>query len=318
MSVPLEFEKPILELQGKIAELENAAKQSGVDLETELSVLRERLHRLEQETYGNLSRWQRVQLARAPGRPTSLDVIGQVFEGFVELHGDRALGDDPAIVGGLAYLDDQPVVLVGQQKGRDTKENLLRNFGMPHPEGYRKAMRMMDLADRFGHPFIALIDTPGAYPGISAEERGQAWVIAQSIQRMARLKVPAIAVILSEGGSGGALAVGVGNRILILENAWYSVISPESCAAILWRDAKEAPKAAEALKLTAPDLLKLGVVDKVIPEPGGGAHRDPAAALYHLKRGLQEALNELRSLSPEALFEDRYRRFRELGVVVMR
>jgi acetyl-CoA carboxylase carboxyl transferase subunit alpha len=312
--VPLEFEKPILELEARIAELEKYAQESGVGLESELLVLRERLKKLQDDTYGNLTRWQRVQLARTPGRPTTLDVLEGVFQDFFELCGDRTFSDDPAIVGGLAYLEGTPVVVCGQQKGRDTKENIQRNFGMPHPEGYRKAMRLMDLADRFGQPFIAFIDTPGAYPGISAEERGQAWVIAQSIQRMARLRVPAIAVILGEGGSGGALAIGVGNRVLILENAWYSVISPESCAAILWRDAKEAAKAAEALKLTAPDLLQLGIVDRVIPEPGGGAHRDPAATLANLKSALLETLAELKDLGPEELFEDRYRRFRGLGV----
>jgi len=312
--VPLEFEKPILELEARIAELEKYAQESGVGLESELLVLRERLKKLQDDTYGNLTRWQRVQLARTPGRPTTLDVLEGVFQDFFELCGDRTFSDDPAIVGGLAYLEGTPVVVCGQQKGRDTKENIQRNFGMPHPEGYRKAMRLMDLADRFGQPFIAFIDTPGAYPGISAEERGQAWVIAQSIQRMARLRVPAIAVILGEGGSGGALAIGVGNRVLILENAWYSVISPESCAAILWRDAKEAAKAAEALKLTAPDLLQLGIVDRVIPESPGGAHRDPAATLANLKSALLETLAELKDLGPEELFEDRYRRFRGLGV----
>lgn len=311
--VALEFEKPIADLEAKIAELEGFATKSGVDLSDELSVLRERLAQLKNDTFENLTRWERVQLARAPGRPTSLDVIGGITTGFVELSGDRAYSDDAAVVGGLAYLEGEPIVIVGHQKGRDTKENIYRNFGMPHPEGYRKAMRMMDLADRFGRPFVALIDTPGAYPGISAEERGQAWVIAQSIQRMARLRVPAVAIVLGEGGSGGALAIGVGNRILILENAWYSVISPESCAAILWRDAKEAAKAAEALKLSAFDLLELGVVDRIIPEPGGGAHRDPKATFAHIKQALLETLAELKPLPPEALFEDRYRRFRGLG-----
>ncbi|WP_027881981.1 acetyl-CoA carboxylase carboxyltransferase subunit alpha [Meiothermus rufus] len=311
--MPLEFEKPIEELEAKIAELEGFAASSGVDLSDELQVLRERLAQLKAETFSNLSRWERVQLARAPGRPTTLDVIGSIMSDFVELSGDRTFGDDAAVVGGLARLEGQSVVVVGHQKGRDTKENIRRNFAMPHPEGYRKAMRLMDLADRFGRPFIAFIDTPGAYPGISAEERGQAWVIAQSIQRMARLRVPAIAVILGEGGSGGALAIGVGNRVLILENAWYSVISPESCAAILWRDAKEAAKAAEALKLTAPDLLSLGIVDRIIPEPDGGAHRNPAAAMAGIRQALLETLAELAHLGPEELFEDRYRRFRGLG-----
>jgi acetyl-CoA carboxylase carboxyl transferase subunit alpha len=311
--MPLEFEKPIEELEAKIVELEGFAAQSGVDLSGELHVLRGRLAQLKYETFSNLSRWERVQLARAPGRPTTLDVIGGIMNDFVELSGDRTYGEDPAVVGGLAYLEGTSVVVVGHQKGRDTKENIRRNFAMPHPEGYRKAMRLMDLADRFGRPFIAFIDTPGAYPGISAEERGQAWVIAQSIQRMARLRVPAVAVILGEGGSGGALAIGVGNRVLILENAWYSVISPESCAAILWRDAKEAPRAAEALKLSASDLLSLGIVDRIIPEPGGGAHRSPAVTLASIKQALLASLAELSHLGPEELFEDRYRRFRGLG-----
>ncbi len=309
----LEFEKPIQELEKRIQELKETAQATGVDLNQEIRLLEERLARLKRETYGNLTPWQRVQLARVPGRPTTLDVLEGAFQGFFELHGDRAFGDDPAMVGGLAYLEGEKVVVVGHQKGRDTKENLRRNFGMPHPEGYRKAMRMMDLADRFGYPFISLIDTPGAYPGVSAEERGQAWVIAQSIQRMSRLRVPAIAVILGEGGSGGALAIGVANRVLMMENAWYYVISPESCAAILWRDAKEAPKAAEALKLTAQDLLSLGMVDAIIPEPEGGAHKDPKAAIEAIKRALVKTLAGLKPLSPEALYQDRYQRFRRLG-----
>ena len=311
--MPLEFEKPILELERRIAELKETAKATGVDLEAEILLLEERLARLRKETYENLTPWQRVQLARASGRPTTLDVLEKAFQDFIELHGDRAFADDPAIVGGLAYLEGEKVVVVGHQKGRDTKENLQRNFGMPHPEGYRKAMRLMDLADRFGYPFLTFVDTPGAYPGVSAEERGQAWVIAQSIQRMSRLRVPAVTVILGEGGSGGALAIAVANRVLILENAWYSVISPESCAAILWRDAKEAPKAAEALKLTAKDLLQLKVVDAIVPEPEGGAHKDPDRAIRNIKEALLKALEELKGLSPEALYEDRYRRFRSLG-----
>jgi len=311
--MPLEFEKPILELERRIAELKETAKATGVDLEAEIRLLEERLARLRKETYENLTPWQRVQLARASGRPTTLDVLEKAFQDFIELHGDRAFADDPAIVGGLAYLEGEKVVVVGHQKGRDTKENLQRNFGMPHPEGYRKAMRLMDLADRFGYPFLTFVDTPGAYPGVSAEERGQAWVIAQSIQRMSRLRVPAVTVILGEGGSGGALAIAVANRVLILENAWYSVISPESCAAILWRDAKEAPKAAEALKLTAKDLLQLKVVAAIVPEPEGGAHKDPDRAIRNIKEALLKALEELKGLSPEALYEDRYRRFRSLG-----
>ncbi len=311
--MPLDFEKPILELEARIQELKRTVQETGVNLEEEIALLEARLGQLKQEVYAHLTPWQRVQLARAQGRPTTLDVLEGVFTGFFELHGDRVLGDDPAMVGGLAYLEGQKVVVVGHQKGRDTKENLRRNFGMPHPEGYRKAMRLMDLADRFGYPFISLVDTPGAYPGVSAEERGQAWAIAQSIQRMSRLRVPAVALILGEGGSGGALAIAVANRVLIMENAWYSVISPESCAAILWRDAKEAPKAAEALRLTAQDLLALGVVDAIVPEPEGGAHRDPKTALLLIKEALLKALEELKGLPPEALYEDRYRRFRRMG-----
>lgn len=311
--MPLEFERPIEELEARLAELKKTAESTGVDLSQEIRALEDRIGRLKQETYQALTPWQRVQLARVQGRPTTLDVLENVFAGFFELHGDRAFADDPAIVGGLALLEGQRVVVVGHQKGRDTRENLERNFGMPHPEGYRKAMRMMDLADRFGLPLLSFIDTPGAYPGVSAEERGQAWVIAQSIQRMGRLRVPAVAVILGEGGSGGALAIGVANRVLILENAWYSVISPESCAAILWRDAKEAPKAAQALRLTARDLLALGVVDGVVPEPLGGAHKDPQATYRLLKEALLEALKELASFSQEELYQDRYRRFRRLG-----
>ncbi len=312
--MPLEFEKPLLELEARIAELKIYAAEKNVDLSEEIAPLERRLSRMRRETFKGLSRWQRVQLARAPGRPTTLDVLERVFEGFSELHGDRAYFDDPAVVGGLAYLKGRPVVVVGHQKGRDTKENILRNFGMPHPEGYRKAMRLMDLADRFNHPFISLIDTPGAYPGISAEEHGQAWVIAQSIRRMSRLRVPAIAVILGEGGSGGALAIGVGNRVLVMENAWYSVITPESCAAILWRDSSEAPKAAEALRLAADDLLALGVVDRIVPEPEGGAHREPQKALFELQRALGETLDQVLELPKDALWADRYARFRKQGL----
>ncbi len=309
----LEFERPLIELEEKIRELEATAREQNLDLSEEIGLLKAKLERLEREIFEGLTPWQRVQLARAPGRPTTLDVAERLFEEFVELKGDRAFADDPAIVGGLARFSGRRVVFVGHQKGRNTKENIARNFGMPHPEGYRKAMRLMDLADREGLPFLAFIDTPGAYPGISAEERGQAWVIARSIQRMSRLKVPAVAVILGEGGSGGALAIGVGNRVLILENAWYSVISPESCAAILWRDAKEAERAAEALKLTARDLLELGVVDRIVPEPGGGAHRNPEGAIRELQKALEAVLGELEELDPEALWQDRYRKFRALG-----
>ena len=309
----LDFEQPILELEARIRELREYAEEKNVDLSDEIELLQNKLTSLQKEVFDNLSRWQRVQLARAPGRPTTLDILENVFSEFVELHGDRAVGDDPAIVAGIARFDGRTVAVAGHQKGKTTKDNIHRNFGMPHPEGYRKAMRMMDLADRFNIPFISLIDTPGAYPGISAEERGQAWVIAQSIQRMGRLRVPALAVILGEGGSGGALAIGVGNRVLIMENAWYSVISPESCAAILWRDATQAEQAAEALRLTARDLKEMGVVDRIVPEPGGGAHRNPRAAMEELHRALSDELTSLAGMSPDELLKDRYRRFRKMG-----
>ncbi len=311
--MPLEFERPLIELEEKIRALEATAREQNLDLSEEIGLLKAKLLRLEREIFAGLTPWQRVQVARAPGRPTTLDVVERLFDEFAELHGDRAFADDPAVVGGVARFRGRRVVFVGHQKGRNTKENIARNFGMPHPEGYRKAMRLMDLADREGVPFLSFIDTPGAYPGVSAEERGQAWVIARSIQRMSRLRVPAVAVILGEGGSGGALAIGVANRVLILENAWYSVISPESCAAILWRDAKEAERAAAALKLTARDLLELGVVDRVVPEPGGGAHRNPAGAVAELAEAVEAALTELEGLDAEQLWQDRYRKFRSLG-----
>ncbi|MDZ7705337.1 MAG: acetyl-CoA carboxylase carboxyltransferase subunit alpha [Trueperaceae bacterium] len=311
----LPFEKPIDELQARIDDMRSYSEQQEIDLSNEITLLEDRLERLKQETFADLSRWQRVQVARAPGRPTSLDYIQTMFEDFSELHGDRVLGDDPAVVTGIARFGGQSVVVVAQQKGRDTKENIHRNFGMSHPSGYRKAMRMFDLADKFNLPVLTFIDTPGAYPGIAAEEQGQAWVIAESIRRMSQLMVPAISVVIGEGGSGGALAIGVANRVLILENAIYSVISPESCAAILWRDASEAPKAAEALRLTAHDLLELDIVDGIIEEPNGGAHRDAATTIERVARRLELELDTLCALSPEALYDHRQNRFRRLGRV---
>ncbi len=290
------------------------ASEQQIDLSEEIGLLEGRLARLQKDVFDNLTRWQRVQVARAPGRPTALDYIGHVFESFSELHGDRASGDDSAIVTGLGCLGEHSVVVVAQQKGRDTKENIGRNFGMAHPSGYRKAMRMFDLADKFALPVVTLIDTPGAYPGVAAEEQGQAWVIAQSIQRMSQLRVPAVALVIGEGGSGGALAIGVANRVLILENAIYSVISPESCAAILWRDASQAAKAAEALKLTAYDLLELGVVDSIIKEPSGGAHRNPKTTMTCVAEKLKSELGALVGMSESELLEQRYTRFRNLGV----
>jgi len=257
--------------------------------------------------------WERVQLARHPKRPHALDHIARIFTDFTELHGDRAYSDDAAIVGGPALLNGQPVMVLGQQKGRDTKQKLLRNFGMPKPEGYRKALRLMEMADKFRRPVITLLDTPGAYPGIDAEERGQAEAIALNLREMARLRVPVIVVIIGEGGSGGALGLGVGNRVWILENAVYSVISPESCAAIIWRDAGKAELAAAALKLTAPDLLRLKLVDGIIPEPPGGAQNDFDGASAALKDTLVQTLAELSPMSPDQLIDDRYRKFRNMG-----
>ena len=309
----LPFEKPIEDLEVKVREMRSYAVEQQVDLAEEIALLEQRLDRLRRETFANLTRWQRVLVARAPGRPTALDHVAGLVDGFVELHGDRALGDDPALVTGLGRIDGAGVVVLAQQKGRDTKENIYRNFGMAHPSGYRKAMRMMEMADKFGLAVVALIDTPGAYPGIAAEEQGQAWVIAESIRRMSRLRVPAVAVVVGEGGSGGALAIGVANRVLILENAVYSVISPESCAAIRWRDAAEAPSAAEALKLTSDDLLEQGVVDVVVPEPVGGAHKDPAGAIEAVRVAVMREFAALRGVPSETLVRERHERFRRMG-----
>ncbi|MBV9155870.1 MAG: acetyl-CoA carboxylase carboxyltransferase subunit alpha [Acidobacteriaceae bacterium] len=264
------------------------------------------------ETASNPS-WQRVQLARHPKRPHSRDYIQSLITGFEELHGDRFFGDDKSILGGMGFFESYPVIVIGQQKGRDTKEKLLRNFGMPKPEGYRKALRLMQLAAKFRRPIITLIDTPGAYPGIDAEERGQAEAIAYNLREMARLTSPIITFIIGEGGSGGALAMGVGNRVYMLENAYYSVIAPESCAAIIWRDSGKAPLAAAALQLTATDLLRMNLIDGIVPEPPGGAHMDPDAAVQFLRQTLKQALDELSPLSPGQIMEERYAKFRQMG-----
>lgn len=312
----LPFEAPIEELEAKVLEMRSYADRADIDLSDEVAALEQRLERLKRDTFDHLSRWERVLVARAPGRPTALEHVAGLVEDFIELHGDRVLGDDPALVSGIGRVDGYGVVVLAQQKGRDTKENIHRNFAMAHPSGYRKAMRMMDLADKFNLPVVALIDTPGAYPGIAAEEQGQAWVIAESIRRMSRLRVPAVAVVVGEGGSGGALAVGVANRVLMLENSVYSVISPESCAAIRWRDASKAPLAAEALKLTAADLLGFGVVDDVIAEPLGGAHKDPAGAVAATAAAVRRELEKLRGASEAELLASRQARFRGLGQVL--
>jgi acetyl-CoA carboxylase carboxyl transferase subunit alpha len=308
----LEFEKPILELENRIAELRTA--EDPLSARDEIAKLEERLARLQQRVYGSLTAWQRTQIARHPKRPHTLDLVNLLLEDWVELHGDRVFGDDKAIVGGLARFDGEPVVVLGHQKGRDTRENIARNFGMPHPEGYRKALRLMQLAAKFGKPIIAFIDTPGAYPGLGAEERGQAAAIARNLREMAGLPTPVICVVTGEGGSGGALAIGVGNRVLMLEYAIYSVISPEGCAAILWGDAAKAPEAAELMRVTAPDLLKLGVIDGIVPEPVGGAHRNWDATAASLRAALRDQLWQLRSKSETELIEERHEKFRRIGV----
>jgi acetyl-CoA carboxylase carboxyl transferase subunit alpha len=312
MPEELEFEKPILELENRIAELR--ASEDSVAARDEVAKLEERLARQQQRVYSSLTAWQRTQIARHPKRPHTLDLVNLLLEDWVELHGDRVFGDDKAIVGGLALFEGEPVVVIGHQKGRDTRENIARNFGMPHPEGYRKALRLMQLAARFAKPVITFIDTPGAYPGLGAEERGQAEAIARNLREMAGLPTPVICVVTGEGGSGGALALGVGNRVLMLEYAIYSVISPEGCAAILWGEAGKAPEAAEIMRVTAPDLLKLGVIDAIVPEPVGGAHRNWDAAAASLRAVLREQLWELRSKSEAELIEERQEKFRRIGV----
>jgi acetyl-CoA carboxylase carboxyl transferase subunit alpha len=307
----LDFERPLITLEARIEELRRADRP-GTD--TEADRLEERLQRLQRKIFGRLTAWQRVQLARHPRRPYALDLIRLLTEDFIELHGDRLFGDDHAIVGGLARLEGRPIVVVGHQKGRDTDEKLHRNFGMPHPEGYRKALRLMQLAERFRKPILTLIDTPGAYPGVGAEERGQAEAIARNLREMAGFGTPIIAVVTGEGGSGGALALAVADRVLMLEHAIYSVISPEGCAAILWEDASRAKDAAEVLRITAPDLLKLGVIDSVIPEPPGGAHRNWQGAAQAIQRAVASALAELVPLSPSDLVQQRYTKFRRMGI----
>ena len=308
----LEFEKPLQELENRIIQLRASGDPGAVH--DEIAKLEERLGRLQQRIYGNLTAWQRAQVARHPKRPHALDFFQLLLEDFVELRGDRVFGDDRAIVGGLARFEGEPVVVVGHQKGRDTRENIARNFGMPHPEGYRKALRLMQLAAKFRTPIITFIDTPGAYPGLGAEERGQAEAIARNLKEMAGLATPIVCVVTGEGGSGGALAIGVGNRVLMLEHAIYSVISPEGCAAILWGDAAKAPEAAESMRITAPDLLRLHAIDAIVPEPPGGAHRNWAETAANLRVALRDHLWELRSKSGEELVEERYDRFRRIGV----
>ena len=314
-SFALDFERPLLELERKIDELKSLTSSS--DFSAEIQKLEKKARRLQSEIFSDLSRWQVTQLSRHPQRPYFLDYVQLLFTDFFELAGDRSYGEDPSIVGGWARLDGRPVMLLGHQKGRNTKENMVRNFGMPRPEGYRKARRLMELADRFGRPVLTFVDTPGAYPGIGAEERGQAEAIAVNLEVMSRLHVPVVSVVIGEGGSGGALAIAVANRVLMLENSIYSVISPESCSSILYRDTTKAEKAADALKLTARDLLALKVVDELVPEPEGGAHRDPARAAESVGRVLRKHLQALLALDGPALVEDRYRKFRAMGPIAV-
>ena len=310
----LDFEKPIVELERKIEELRSFTSREDIDLSDEIKKLENRLEKVKKEVFENLNPWQRVQLARHPKRPYTLDYIDMLMTDFIELHGDRHFADDKAIVCGMAKFKGQSIMVIGHQKGRDTKENLARNFGSAHPEGYRKAMRIMEMAAKFSIPIVVFIDTPGAYPGIGAEERGQAEAIAYNLRAMINLKTPIIGFVIGEGGSGGALGIGITDKIFVLENAYYSVISPEGCAAILWKERSKAPEAAEALKLTAQDLWTLGIIDGIAKEPLGGAHRDPAATAENISKILTDALDEMSEYTGEQLAERRYKKFRKIGV----
>ncbi len=311
--VVLDFEKPVVELEKKIAELRELAEKEPLDFSNEIRELEKKLTAVQEKVFQSLTAWQRTQLARHPNRPYTLDYIRLLMEDFVELAGDRYYGEDKAIIGGVARFEGRPVIVIGHQKGRDTKENLMRNFGMAHPEGYRKALRLMKLGEKFGHPVITFIDTPGAYPGIGAEERGQARAIADNLFEMSLLKVPIIAVVIGEGGSGGALGVGQANRILILQNAVYFVCSPEACGAILWNDRTRAPEAAESLRITADKLLQAGVADEIIPEPPGGAHRNFELTAGNIRHALQKNLERLCNHSSDELINLRYQKYRRIG-----
>ncbi|WP_040286195.1 acetyl-CoA carboxylase carboxyltransferase subunit alpha [Sporosarcina koreensis] len=314
MKKTLSFEEPIIRLREKIQELKEFTETNEVDLSDEIENLNSRLEKLENEIYGNMETWERVQVARHPERPTTYDYIGELFEDFIEFHGDRAFGDDAAIVGGIGCFNGQPMTIIGHQRGKDTKENVKRTFGMPHPEGYRKALRLMKQAEKFGRPVVCFIDTKGAYPGRAAEERGQSEAIARNLVEMAGLTVPVISVVIGEGGSGGALALGVANRIYMLEHSTYSVISPEGAASILWKDSAYAKDAAEAMKITAPDLKEMDIIDDMIPEVLGGAHRNPKQQAAEMKKMLEKGLGELQGLGRDALIQDRYDKFRKIGV----
>ena len=312
----LDFEKPLFEIRNKIDSLKESQEKNEVDLQDEIDMLEASLKRETTKVYTNLKPWDRVQIARLPERPTTLDYIPYIFDSFIELHGDRTFRDDPAMIGGIGYLDGKPVTVIGQQRGKDTKDNIYRNFGMAHPEGYRKALRLMKQAEKFNRPIFTFIDTKGAYPGKAAEERGQSESIAKNLMEMASLTVPVIAVVIGEGGSGGALGIGISNRVLMLENSTYSVISPEGAAALLWKDSNLAQIAAETMKITAHDLLDLGIIDEVINEPLGGAQKDEEAQALSIKKMFLKHLNELKQLTPEELANDRFEKFRKIGSVV--
>ncbi|KNE20775.1 acetyl-CoA carboxylase carboxyl transferase subunit alpha [Virgibacillus pantothenticus] len=313
MKQVLDFEKPIVDLKDKIAELKRFTADSDINLTEEITTLEKRLAVLEDDIYSNLRPWDRVQLARHPERPTTLDYIEQLFTDFIEFHGDRSFGDDAAIVTGIAFYKGKPVTIIGHQRGKDTKENIRRNFGMPHPEGYRKALRHMKQAEKFSRPIICFIDTKGAYPGKAAEERGQSEAIARNLMEMAGLTVPIICIVIGEGGSGGALALGVGDEIHMLENSTYSVISPEGAASILWKDASYAQRAAESMKITAYDLKKLGLIDQIVPEPKGGAHRDLHQQASYLDQVIDNSLRSLGPYSVEELLEKRWEKYKQMG-----
>lgn len=312
----LDFEKPLFEIRNKIDSLKESQEKNEVDLQDEIDMLEASLKRETTKVYTNLKPWDRVQIARLPERPTTLDYIPYIFDSFIELHGDRSFRDDPAMIGGIGYLDGKSVTVIGQQRGKDTKDNIYRNFGMAHPEGYRKALRLMKQAEKFNRPIFTFIDTKGAYPGKAAEERGQSESIAKNLMEMASLTVPVIAVVIGEGGSGGALGIGISNRVLMLENSTYSVISPEGAAALLWKDSNLAQIAAETMKITAHDLLDLGIIDEVINEPLGGAQKDEEAQALSIKKMFLKHLNELKQLTPEELVNDRFEKFRKIGSVV--
>lgn len=307
----LDFEKPIYELEQKIEEMKKLGES--INLTKEVKTLETKLDQMKHSIYKNLTRWQRVQIARHPERPYTLDYIERMTTDFTELHGDRTFRDDKAVVGGFAMLDTEPVMIIGTQKGRDTKQNLYRNFGMPNPEGYRKALRLMKLAAKFKRPIITMLDTPGAYPGLEAEERGQAEAIARNLFEMSHLPTPMIVTIIGEGASGGALGIGMGDRVLMMENCWFSVIAPESCSSILWRSWEYKEQAAEALKLTAQDLSEQGIIDRIVPEPLGGAHRDYTQASSILKDILLEEIKKLKKISPEKLIEKRIDKYSKMG-----